>query len=206
MPELILKVVLPLIGLIIILVCIGAYFFKYGANLKGSIQEIKMFGADMKISIITVFVLVGLIFVFSGTYFTIVNTNSKLTQIIEDEKKKSSDYQQQMLQLKGQIIQLQHSQNKDINYYLDLEGDQSPLNPQNLKIFYTLFGEEDMVKPLNGLINTTNEQQRLMITIPDIKPGSFIRSLVVEDMATRKKWKATSFFPLAPELKLTHVN
>lgn len=206
MPEIIIKVILPLIGVIIILVCIGAYFFNYGTNLKGSIQEIKMFGADMKISIITVFVLVGLIFVFSGTYFTIVNTNSHLTQILEDEKKKSTGYLQELLQLKGEIIQLQHSQNKEINYFLDLDGDQSKLNPQNLKIFYTLFGEEDMVKPLNGLINTTNEQQRLLVNIPDIKPGSFIRSLVVEDIATRKKWKVVNFFPLSPELKLVHVN
>lgn len=88
MSDLILKVVLPTAGLIIILFCIGAYFFKYGSHLKDSVQEIKMLGADMRISIITVFVLVGLIFVFAGTYFNIVNTNSKLAKMLEDEKQR----------------------------------------------------------------------------------------------------------------------
>lgn len=206
MPDIILKVILPLIGLIIILLCIGAYFFKYGTNLKDSIQEFRMFGADMKISIITVFVLVGLILIFAGTYFNVVNTNSKLAQMLEDEKKKSTSYQGELLELKGQNNLLKLSQNKTLNYFLDLEGTAELPDPKNLKICYKLWGEEDKEKSLNCSPVTTNEKQRLLITIPDIKPESYIMSLVVEDLATKRKWKASSFYPLSPSLKLTTVN
>ncbi len=63
MPDIILKIILPCAGIVVILFCIGAYFFKYGINLKDNIQEFKMFGADLRISIVTVFVLIGLILV-----------------------------------------------------------------------------------------------------------------------------------------------
>src|ERR1051325_8809456 len=101
MPEVILKVVLPIIGLLIILFCLGAYFFRYGTRLKESVQEIKMFGADLRISILTVFILVGLILTFAGTYFTIVDTNSKLAKMLEEEKTKASQSQKTIFEMQG---------------------------------------------------------------------------------------------------------
>jgi hypothetical protein len=206
MSDIILKVVLPTIGLIIILFCVGAYFFKYGTNLKDSTQEFKMFGADMKISIITVFVLVGLILIFAGTYFNVINTNSKLAQMLDDEKKKNDTYQGQLREMQGQVNLLKLSQNKTLNYFLDLDGIAELPNTKNLKIYYKLWGDEDRENTLNCSPVTTNEKQRLLITIPDIKPETFITSLVVEDIATKRKWKAISFFPLSPSLKLSPVN
>ena len=206
MPELILKVILPLIGLIIIFVCVGAYFFNYGARLKDSIQEIKMFGADMKISIITVFVLVGLIFVFSGTYFTIVNTNSTLSNILEDEKKKNNEYVLELNELRGQVKELKLSQNKTLAYFLDLDGIKDLPDPKNLIVYYTLWGDEDKRIPLNCTPITSNEKPRLSVIIPDLKPKTFITKLVVEDRVTNRKWGAGSFLPLSPSLILNHVN
>lgn len=206
MPDIILKVVLPTIGLIIILLCLGAYFFKYGANIKDSVQEIKMLGADMKISIITVFVLVGLILIFAGTYFNIVNTNSKLAKMLDDEKQKSNDSQTQLFKLQGEVNSLKLSQNKTLNYFLDLDGVADIPNPKDLKVTYKLWGDEDKENVLNCSPVTQNDKQRLYVTISDLKPESFITSLMVEDIKTKHKWKVSSFYPLSSSIKLTSVN
>ncbi len=206
MPDLILKIVLPLIGLAIILICIGAYFFKYGACLKDCIQEFRMFGADLKISIITVFILVGLILIFAGTYFNIVNTNSKLAHMLDEEKEKSNAYQSDLLQLRGQVNLLKMAENKTLNYFLDLDSTNIMPDPKDLKICYKLWGEEDKEKPVICSPVTSFEKQRLLITIYDMKPESFITSLVAVDTRTNRKWKIGSFFPLSPSLKLTPIN
>lgn len=202
MPDLILKIVLPLIGLVIVLLCIGAYFFKYGRNLKDSIQEFKMFGADMKISIITVFVMVGLILIFAGTYFNIVNTNSKLAQVLTEEQKKSSTYQAQLLELKGQVALLQQSQYKTFNYFIELDSTDVLPDPKYLRIFYQLSFDDDKVKPVVCSIIQGYEKPQLQITFQDMKPGSYITSLIAEDIKTNRKWQACKFFPLSPSLKL----
>lgn len=206
MPDLILKIVLPAVGLVIILLCLGAYFFKYGSNLKDNVQEFKMLGADMRISIITVFVLVGLIFVFAGTYFNIANTNSKLAKMLEDEKQRSNTYQADLLKQQGEVNTLKLSQNKTLNYFLDLDGVAEIPNPKNLKVTYKLWGDEDREKILNCSPVTQNDRQRLYVTITDLKPESFITSLMVEDMVTKRRWKVSSFYPLSPSIKLTTVN
>ena len=206
MPDIILKVILPAIGLVIILFCLGAYFFKYGSNLKDNVQEFRMFGADLKISIITVFVLVGLILIFSGTYFNITNTNSKLAKMLEDEKNKSTQYQADLLKLQGEANMLKLAQNKTLKYFLDLDGVNDLPNPKNLKVTYKLWGDEDRENILNCSPVTQNDRQRLLITIADLKPESFITSLVVEDITTKHKWRVSSFYPLSPSLKLSPVN
>ncbi|MBC7686992.1 MAG: hypothetical protein H7211_02310 [Aquabacterium sp.] len=202
MQDLILKIVLPLVGLVIVLLCIGAYFFKYGSHLKDSTQEFKMFGADMKISIITIFVMVGLIFIFAGTYFNIVVTNSKLATMLESEKKKSGESLAELQELKGQVNLLQRSQIKTLSYFLDLDSTDVLPDPKYLKITYKLWGEEDKEKPALCSPVTLFEKPRLLITIQDIKPESYITSLTAEDIKTRRKWKVGNFFPLSPSLKL----
>ena len=206
MSDLILKVVLPTAGLIIILFCIGAYFFKYGSHLKDSVQEIKMLGADMRISIITVFVLVGLIFVFAGTYFNIVNTNSKLAKMLEDENQRGLSYQTEKIRLEAQVNTLKISQNKTLSYFIDLDGVDNIPDVKNLKISYKLWGDEDKENLLSCSLTTQNDKQRLSITISDLDPKSFITALLVEDVSTKHKWKMNSFYPLSPSLKLSSVN
>jgi|GEM_PF-2650985 len=206
MPDIILKVVLPTIGLIIILFCLGAYFFKYGTSIKDSVQEIKMLGADMRISIITVFVLVGLILIFAGTYFNIVNTNSKLAKMLDDEKQKSAGFQTDLFKMQGEVNTLKLSQNKTLNYFLDLDGVNEIPNPKDLKVTYKLWGDEDKENVLNCSPVTQNDKQRLYVTISDLTPTSFVTSLMVEDIKTKHKWKVSSFYPLSPSIKLSPVN
>lgn len=52
--------ILACVGLLIVLACIGSYLFGYGRSLQDRVQEIKAFGADMRISVITVCILVGI--------------------------------------------------------------------------------------------------------------------------------------------------
>lgn len=206
MPDVILKIVLPITGLAIILFCLGAYFFKYGSRLKDNIQEFKMFGADLKISIITVFILIGLIFTFAGTYFTIVDTNSRLAGLLEEERARSSQSQKIISEMQGQIRRLEQEQRKTINYFLDLDGITQLPNPKDLKVSYKLWGDEDRENVLSCMPITQMGAQRLMVTIPEVNEKTFVMDMLVEDIAANRKWKISSFFPLSPSLKLTPVN
>jgi len=206
MPDIILKTILPCAGILVILFCIGAYFFKYGATLKDSIQQFKMFGADLRISIITVFVLIGLIFIFAGTYFNIVDTNAKLTKMLDEEKEKSKKYESQLIDFQSEIRTLKLSQNNTIDYYLDLDGITNLPNPNNLKVCYMVWGNEDKEIPLKCTAITQNNQQRLQVTISDLMPGMFITAMAVEELSTGRKWKISGFFPLSPSLKLIASN
>ncbi len=205
MPDIILKIILPCAGIVVILFCIGAYFFKYGINLKDNIQEFKMFGADLRISIVTVFVLIGLIFIFAGTYFNIVNTNSTLTKMLNEEKERSKKNETELIGLQGEIKTLKLSQNKTIDYYLDLDGITNFPNPNDLKVCYMVWGDEDKEVPIKCTAITQNNQQRLQVTISDLVPGTFITAMVVQELSTGKKWIVNSFFPLSPSLKLLAV-
>lgn len=202
MPDLILKTILPCIGILIIVFCIGAYFFKYGIHLKDNIQEFKMFGADLKISIITVFALIGLIFIFAGTYFNVVDTNSKLTKMLEDEKKTNKKYENDLIDFQAQVKTLKLSQNKTLDYFLDLDAITNFPNPSELKVYYKVWGSEDKEIPLKCTPVTQNDQQRLQVTISDISPGTFITTMIVVDLETKRKWQVKSFYPLSPSLKL----
>lgn len=207
MPDLLLKIVLPIVGLCIILFCVGAFFFRYGARLKDSVQEFKVFGADVKISILTVLILVGLILTFAGTYFTVVDTNAKLAKMLDEGKAKIDGYERQQQLLQGELtaLKLMQSQNKTLNYFLDLDGVTEIPNPKNLKVVYKLWGDEDKENVLSCTPITKSGAQRLRITITDLDPGSFVTSLVVEDVVKKRKWKAGQFFPFSPSLKLIQL-
>jgi hypothetical protein len=206
MPDIFLKIVLPLIGMIIILLSIGAYFFKYGTRIKDCIQEFRMFGADMRVSIITVFIVVGLILIFAGTYFTVMDMNKKLAGMLEAEKQKTTTYQGDVLQLKGQVELLKRSQDKTVNYFLDLDSTVENFNSGDLKIYYNLPFDDNKQRTLTCSAEPFAEKPRLMVTFQDIKPGCFIDYLVVEDVKTKRRWKKEKFFPLSPSLTLTPVN
>lgn len=205
MPDVMLKVVLPVVGLCIILFCLGAFFFQYGTKLKDNVQEFTLFGANLKISILTVFILVGLLLTFAGTYFTVVDTNATLARMLDEGKAKIDGYEKQQQQLQGQLtaLKLMQAQNKTLNYFLDLDGVTEIPNPKHLKVVYKLWGDEDKENVLSCTPITRSTVQHLSVTIADLAPGSFVTSLVVEDVATKRKWKAGQFFPFSPSLKLT---
>jgi len=203
MPDQFMKILLPAAGILIILFCLGAYFFKYGDRLKENIQEFHMFGADLKISIITVFVMVGLIFIFAGTYVNIVDANADLKTELTDQRKQNKELTGQISELSGQIKALKLSQNKTLDYFLDLDGQDNTLpDIKNLRICYKTWGAEDREVPLTCKPYTFNEKQRLQVTMSDLTPGTFITAFIVKDVGTNQQWKASNFFPLSPALKL----
>jgi hypothetical protein len=126
--------------------------------------------------------------------------------MLEDEKGKSTAYQTQMNNLQGEIRTLKLAQNKTLNYFLDLDGVAEIPNPKNLKVCYKLWGDEDRDNTLNCSPIIQNDKQRLLVTLSDLDPKSFVTSLTVEDITTKHKWRVKSFFPLSPALTLTPVN
>lgn len=57
---------LPLLGMGIVVFCVLSFFFPYGEKLKGKIQKIKGFGVDLEVSVLTLFIIIGVILSFSG--------------------------------------------------------------------------------------------------------------------------------------------
>ena len=53
------SIVLPIIGIVIVLFCLGSFIFPYGEKFKSTNQVFKGYGLDLEISLLTVFVLLG---------------------------------------------------------------------------------------------------------------------------------------------------
>src|SRR5271154_864552 len=72
--------ILACVGISIILVCIGAYIFNYGERIKERVQNFKGFGLEMSVSVITVFILVGVAMVVPMIWNSFSRTMDALNQ------------------------------------------------------------------------------------------------------------------------------
>ncbi|MBS1565186.1 MAG: hypothetical protein JST39_12405 [Bacteroidetes bacterium] len=182
------------------------YLFKHGDPRKENIQDLHTFGAELKISIITVFILVGLIFIFAGTYMNIVNANAELKTQLGEQQKRNRDLDTHISELDGQIKALKVSQNKTLDYFLDLDGQDDAIpNVSNLRICYRTWGDEDREIPLTCKPLTFNEKKRLQVTLSNLTPETFVTAFVVKDVGTNHQWRISNFYPLSPALRLNRI-
>ena len=76
MDPLITNYVMPGIGCIIILVCLLSFFSSFGDKFKDKTQKIKGFGIDLEVSVLSLFILVGVALSFAGIYLNVMNYES----------------------------------------------------------------------------------------------------------------------------------
>lgn len=183
MDSLIINYILPLLGVAILLFCFGSFVLPYGERFKGKIQKVKAFGMDLEVSVITFFVIVGVILAFTGVYFHIQDYETRLVRAQKDR-----DTAKEALVL---------AQTMEIKAVITLENVDEDNMPQlkNLKCKFFLYGHETpaMVDVIKGY-----RSHQFRIILKDLYPKAHIARLVLEDLSNGKRWCKENFMPLEP--------
>jgi len=197
--------VLPIVGVLLIIFCVLAYFSKIGLKVRDKVQEFKFLGTELKISVITFFVLVGMIFIFFWVYLSyndllgnLKTNNDALLQLNESLKVS-------VKQKETEISTMQKAQNKSISFNLSLEGlSGASINDlRSFTAYYRTFDKDQNV-PLDIIPTGVEERNKFKITINDISVSTFITALVIKHKDDT--WMVENFAPLNPTLTLKKAN
>lgn len=183
MNSLIVSYVLPILGIGILLFCFGSFLFSYGERFKGKIQKVKAFGFDLEVSVITFFVIVGLILSLTGAYFQIKNYEGQLIQVQKDR-----DMAKEALALAKKM---------EMRAVITLEGISHSNMPklEDVQCKFLLYGDEE---PTNVDVVKGYRSDQFKIILRYISPKAHIAQLVLEDLSSGKKWVKENFMPLEP--------
>jgi hypothetical protein len=187
MDSILISYVLPALGIVILLFCLGSFVFPYGDRFKGKIQKVKAFGLDLEVSVITFFVIIGVIFSFTGVYIQIKNYEGQLAST-----KEQLDYANKKLEEKKR---------QNVTAYITLENvdvDSLPSSDDMACKYY--FQLDD--KPYSTDVNKTGSGDRYKIELKDVPPAKMIEKLEFKDRVTGRQWIKGGFYPLFPEYVL----
>lgn len=184
--SLISNVVLPVVGLGIVLFCILAFKFQWGAALRDKTQRIHGLGLELEVSVLTLFTLVGVVMAFSGIYLQL------------------KGYEGQIKRYEGELRAtreaLSSAQKTRLTPLVTLEGVSATAMPklEDVKSEYYEVGNE---RPVDVTVapGVRSNQFRLIL---EVSPGTSIRSLVLRDRRTGESWAFELFAPFEPEYTL----
>ncbi|HVF82049.1 MAG TPA: hypothetical protein VM884_08955 [Flavisolibacter sp.] len=194
--------VLACVGIIIILGCIGAYLFGYGGAFKDKIQEISAFGADMKISVVTVFILVGVGFIVPLVWTSFndaVRTLNHSKETLMNEKDKALRERDQLRIL---LDQANAKRTRDQVYFLELEGiaETETFKKEDIQVVYYDFNSEAPQVLEHEL--TPGRKRRVKVLFKNITDDTEFPSLEVINKKTEQRWFIEEFKPCRPSLTL----
>ncbi len=183
MESILISYILPIFGLLMLLFCILSYFFPYGERFRGKIQKIKAFGMNFEVSILALFILIGLAFSCFGIYLFV---NNYETQI--------NGYEAKISKIEAKIAE---AEKRDLVLLISLEGTNEENEPNftDLQCYYSCPGLDQEVRAdmSKGYI-----PDQYKIHLKDIKRTTFIVNLTIEDAANGKKWIKNNFAPFEP--------
>lgn len=184
----IINIILPLIGLGILVLCMLSFFFRYGDKLKGKTQKIKGFGVDMEVSVLTVFILVGILLSFSGVYLRVKDYEKNLEAARNKEKAAKQA--------------LEQARKMEMKMFLVLEGVDESNAPklEDLHCEYFLSGEDE---PTTVDVTRGYSTGHFKAILKEMSCKDHIALLVLEDQVIHRKWVKRSFMPFEPEHLLT---
>ena len=188
--------ILACVGLLIVLACIGSYLFGYGQNLQSRVQEIKAFGADMKISVITVCILVGVglvvPIVWKSFNDTVAALNKSRQQLENDKLTIEKERDQIRLELESTKSKVIHDQ------VLLLELDDIPFNQfpkkNDLRVGYYDLNSESPQIITHDVVND-GKRKRIKIFLKNINNDTEYPRLEVVHTITDQKWVFEDFKP-----------
>lgn len=187
MDSIVISYILPALGIVILLFCLGSFLFPYGERFKGKIQKVKAFGFDLEVSVITFFVIVGVIFSLTGAYFQAKNYEAELSNA-----KDKLDYANKKLEEEKRL---------DVTAFVALENidvDSLPIS-ENLECKY-YFQLDD--NPHRADVIVTGSGDRYKINLKDLPCAKMIEKLEFKDRVTGRQWIKEGFYPLFPEYVL----
>lgn len=76
-------VLLPLVGILVVVFALLSFLRPNAVTLQGKTQKIKGFGLDLEISVLTLFVLIGMTFSLIGAYLVVQDYEGKIRETAE---------------------------------------------------------------------------------------------------------------------------
>lgn len=174
---------ITILGFGIIIFCILSFLFPYGEKFTGKIQKIKGFGVDLEISILTLFIIIGVILSSTGVYFQIKDYEKQLINAKNNEevaKKRLAEAEKMEMRM---VVSLEEVSENDMPKLEDV------------KCKYFLPGSD---KPIEADVIKGVSSGSFKIIFKDVNSMTHVIKLVLEDNATNRKWVKMYFMPLEP--------
>jgi hypothetical protein len=184
-------ILLPLIGIVVVLFSLVAFVAPFGTNLKDKTQRIKGFGLDLEVSVLTLFVLIGLTLSLSGIYLITRDYEAKLNEL--------SEYRVKLARAEEDFSRaLAQARQFDVTALLKLEDDGNHPDPADLRCGLRLF-----IGPTRPLtVEAGIKAGQYSVTIHSITQETVIRALECQHTKTKRQWILEQFNPLSPEYSL----
>jgi hypothetical protein len=187
---------LACVGIVIILVCIGTYLFGYGQDLKDRVQRIKALGADMQISVITVFLLVGLGLIVPLVWTTFNDTVNRLSEV-ESERDN----------LKKEVELVKSNREKDQSLFLELDSvDKQFPKKDSIRVLYTIYGSEEEKNVDEFTIVQDDPGKKIKVTFKNINDSYRLSRLEVIHVSRNYRWVISDLTPSIPVVTLKKEN
>ncbi len=187
--------VLPALGIAIVLFCLASFRFPYGDKLVAVRQMIKGYGLDLQVSLLTVFLLIGVGLSLSGVGIYLLTSardvtalNTQIVQLKSDLEKAKKD--------------VERATKMDLSVILKLPQGLDPktLNNRSLRCHYVL-NEQESDQQVSFAPSGA-----LKCPILDVKRGDIVEELTLEETsAGRVEVLANArepFHPLQPQINL----
>ena len=178
--------VLACVGLLIVIICIGAYVFGYGVNIRDRVQEMSAFGAQLKISVITFLILVGVLMIVPIVW----NQFNDVVRSLEAAKEK--------------VKVLERTQTKAQPLLLELEGisGKEDLKSEDFAVLcYRADGSEPQEMNFE-IVRVPGKPNRLKVTFEGVNDNITFPSLEVRHTHDSLTWRFGLLTPTIPVITL----
>lgn len=199
--EIFSQVVFPIFGILLIVLGVGAFFFKYGSRLQRT-QKLSFLGVSLEISAVTGIIIAGMAFCGLGFY---LNENSYQQKYIS-EQKNNADFHAQ-IELKDRMIAFMKTQ--DITYQLVLDDDDDDENsiPPSAQSLTCVFHKnwDQGSDSVEYKVTACAARKAYKVTFKNLSLQEFADAapyIYLVDKNTKKKWYYHSFNPLTPTIFL----
>lgn len=183
---------LAIFGILIILGSIIVFFTNL--ELRERVQEIRLLGAEMRISVITFFVFVGLLLILPILYTNYISAVSDMSGLQEKNTK-----------LQARMEDILKNQNRTVILYLDLDGVSNENFPKkdDLHVGFSIpGGESNQLKTLNHWVEKYQGHKSVRIQLDDMKSETELSSLEVKNKLTDETWIIEGLKPFFPLVTL----
>ena len=194
-------VVFPILGIGIILFCILSFVFSYGEKVRDKIQKIEAFGIHLEVSLLTVFLIIGLVLLFTRVYLGVIDYKGELERYKGELEHYKSEFEKAKRDIKNLSESLNLTQNYRISPIIKLQGrgaDNMP-KPDEVDCRYYQSGKTDPT-PVDVVGGPGSNLLRLELS--GIKLNTFIQRLEIEESDSGNIWSLEDFIPLEPIYQL----
>jgi hypothetical protein len=175
--------------------------FPIGERFKDKTQKIKGFGVDLEISVLTLFILVGVGFVLTGVYLQMKSFEDRIAAVGAEQSVLKSEREKLKAERDALQSALERAGKTQMRVLVTLSGVSTKEMPklEDVEARYFLPGKNDSIPADVGRGLLLNQ---LSVSLKDVTHEMIIKRLIVEDRASKRKWYVENFPPLEPHVEL----